>query len=361
MNRSEASKYFNSLLVKTYDDYCRKNRYEIENIKKNQMKKDVLIIPKIGEHELMLINNYDLKQLKEIIKYYGLKLTGKKEMLIARIFSYLYLSKYSLKLQKVCHRFISKKYIRSHGPAYFNRSLCVNSVDFLTMDEMKDITPSQFFSYKDKHSFVYGFDVVSLHNLIKQSGNDATLNPFTKSRIHPKVIRRFRKMIYLSNLLNISINLKIEDECPAPVMKSSLNETKLLFQYIDQLGNYTNANWFLNLSKIDLLNFIVELFNIWNYRSELSDSTKIKICSPTGNPFYNENINNQPFLQYLTQIPDIENLRLEILDVLNKFVKKGLSEEYNKLGAYFVLGALTLVSVDAENSLPWLYESFSYN
>ena len=89
---------------------------------------------------------------------------------------------------------------------------------------------------------------------------------------------------------------------------------------------------------------------------------KIKICNPSGNPFYNENMmHNQTIIQYLTSMPNIEQVRLGVLEILSKFVKNGLNEEYKKIGAYFVLGALTLVSPDAGNSLPWLYESFSYN
>jgi hypothetical protein len=362
MNRNEVSRHFDSLLLKTYDNYYRKNRYEIENTKKNNITEDNFSIPKINEHNLMLINKYNLKHLKEIIKYYKLKLTGKKEILIARIFSYLYLSKFSLKIQKNGRNYLSKKYINRHGPAYLKRDLCVNAIDFLTMDNVKNIIPTQFFSYNDKDNFIYGFDAVSFYNLIKKSGTNVILNPFTKSQIPSKVIHKFKQMIFLSDLLNIPINLKIDEEETTLAIKTSANEAIALFQYIDQLGNYTNVNWFTNLSKNELLNLIMELFEIWNYRADLSYSAKIKICNPSGNPFYSENfMNGQTIIQYLTLMTDIEQVRLEVLEILSKFVKKGLNDEYKKIGAHFVLGALTLVSRDAENSLPWLYESFSYN
>jgi hypothetical protein len=362
MNRSELARYFDSLLLSTYEDYCRKNRYDIESIKKNQIKKDNFIIPQINEHELMLNNNYELKQLKEIIKYYKLKLTGKKEILIARIFSYLYLSIHLLKIQKLCRNYLTKKMMKFHGPAYLKRDLCVNAIDFLTMDEIKDIIPTQFFSYNDTNNFIYGFDIVSFHNLIKKSGNNIVLNPFTKSPIHLRVIHKFKRMIFLSNLLNIPINLKIDNSESELVIKSSYNVALELFQHIDQLGNYTNVEWFIGLSKDKLLDFIMELFEIWNFRAELSNSTKVKICNPSGNPFYNENmIHNQTIIQYLTSMPNIDQVRLGVLEILSKFVKNGLNDEYKKIGAYYVLGALTLVSNDAGNSLPWLYESFSYN
>jgi hypothetical protein len=362
MNRSEILKQFDSLLLKTYDDYHRKNRYEIENIKKTQITTNNFTIPQINEHQLLITNNYKLNELKEIIKHYKLKLSGNKTMLIARIFSYLYLSIYLLKIQKMCRNYLSKKYVKRHGPAYLKRNLCVNAIDFLTMDDINDIIPTQFFSYRDKDNFIYGFDVVSFYNLIKKSGNNIILNPFTKSQIPSKVICKFKQMIYLSNLLNIPINLKMCEQENKLVIKSPLNEAKLLFDHMNELGNYANFEWFMNLSKNELLNLVEELSKIWNYRAELNTSTKKLICNPNGNPFYNENVmNDQTILKYLERIPNIDNVRLEILDILNKFVKKGINDEYKKIGTYYVLGALTLVSIDAENSLPWLYESFSYN
>ena len=37
--------------------------------------------------------------------------------------------------------------------------------------------------------------------------------------------------------------------------------------------------------------------------------------------------------------------------------KKGVNEESSKLGCFYVLSALTLVSEEAATALPWLYES----
>jgi len=86
MCRSEVLKHFDSLLLKTYDDYCRKNRYEIENITKNKITKDNFIIPQLNEYQMLFTNNYKLSELKEIAKHYKLKITGNKTILISRIF-----------------------------------------------------------------------------------------------------------------------------------------------------------------------------------------------------------------------------------------------------------------------------------
>ena len=354
MNKTETNKYFDSLLLKTYYVYCQKNRTDLENIKKKVIKDEDFKIPLINEWDSILKINYDLKQLREMMKYYKLKSSGKKEILIARIFSYLYLSKHLLKIQKICRHHLGKKYVTSHGPAYLNRSLCVNAIDFLTMDDLVDIIPTQFFSYEDQDKFIYGFDIVSFHNLIKKSERNEVLNPFTKSKISSSVIHRFRRMVLLSNLLNIPINLKMDEVLP---VKTVEQEAISLFQRIDQLGNYTNVNWFMNLSKEQLINFIMELFEIWYFRIELSPATKLSICNTT-NPFQVENMGNQSILAYLNSLPNIDKIRIGVLQIIEKFVKNGRDEECKKTGTHFVLGALTLVSREASFSLPWLYDTF---
>jgi hypothetical protein len=57
---------------------------------------------------------------------------------------------------------------------------------------------------------------------------------------------------------------------------------------------------------------------------------------------------------------DLLNIKKIILDVLEKFVNNGVDRDSKTLGAYYVLGALTLVNESAASSLPWLFQSVSY-
>jgi hypothetical protein len=133
-------------------------------------------------------------------------------------------------------------------------------------------------------------------------------------------------------------------------------EMKILdiFQYINSLGNYSEPNWFLSLNKIQLYKFFRELCDIWNYRANISEETKIKICPPNGILFthterthiYHEN--NQLILQ------------LKISMILEKMLYSGVDNDSKVLGAYYILAALTLVSQDAATSMSWLYQSVYY-
>lgn len=360
MSRIEAKKYFDGLLNWVYDEYNNKNKF-IENRFKEKVPTDKFKIPVITEYDDFLNKKYDVQQLKLIATNFKLKTSGNKDILIKRIFSYLYLSNYVIKIQKIMRRYIVKKYILTHGPAYKNRSLCVNQIDFLTMDELTDVMPSQFFSYKDDDNFVYGFDIISFHNLIQKTETSIVTNPFTKKVIPLKVIMQFKEMKMLSKILNIPLNLKIDESDEIVVIKSAFQKAQELFQYIDSLGNYTNVQWFMELNLEELNNLTMELFELWYFRAELTNATRMKICYPSGNPFVNEHLEgNQTILNYLRRLQNLEQLRISILDILEKVVKKGINLEYNRLGAYYVLGALTLVSREAAIAIPWLYESFIY-
>ena len=53
-----------------------------------------------------------------------------------------------------------------------------------------------------------------------------------------------------------------------------------VFIEMDQLGNYTQACWFLNIeTAAQLLHFVNQLYDIWNYRAQLNIQTKNRISN----------------------------------------------------------------------------------
>jgi hypothetical protein len=316
---------------------------------------DINYIPKFNESEFLLRFNYNVQQLKLFAKYYKLKVTGNKTQLVQRIYSFLYLSNAVVKIQKIIRGYIIRKYINHRGPAFKNRSLCSNTFDFLSMDNISDIPNEQFFSYKDDDGFVYGFDLLSLYNLIYKC-NGAIKNPFNTKSISSKVIEDFRTLLRLSRLLKINYITEITDVTKEVSNKKSIElRAFTLFQNIDSLGNYSNAQWFLSLNRNQLIKFLRELIDIWSYRAPLTIETKRAICPPIGNPFV-----RIPSFNNLQTMENLEEVRKHILDVIDKFVNSGIDQDNKCLGAYYVLGALTLVSNEAASSMPWLYQAVCY-
>lgn len=308
-----------------------------------------------NNYDMLFVKNFNLQQLKKICKSYKLKITGKKIDLIERLYQYLKSYKYIVKIQKVFRGFLHRKIIKLKGDAFLDRSKCVNQTDFLSMDELYLIPPLQFFSYTEYDGKIYGFNILSIFNLLTKEKNKQPINPYTRNIISDKVVQDIYKIIYLSKICKQPINITIKNEMNDLSNKKKI-EMKILdiFQYINSLGNYSEPKWFLSLNKIQLYKFFRELGDIWNYRANISDETKIKICPPNGILFshlervniFNEN--NQLLLQ------------VKISNILEKMLYSGIDNDSKVLGAYYILAALTLVSQDAASSMSWLYQSVYY-
>ena len=341
------------------------NKHLYENIpefpkKRYKVSPDNFEIPTFEQYDTIRTKNYNVKQLKTMCKFYNQKRTGNKNQLMKQMFNFLKFSLYAVKIQTLYRRHLVRRYINLHGPAMYDRSKCVNDTDFLTLEELTNVPHYQFFSYKDKDNFIYGFDIKSLYNLFLNNHNNRNnkvlTNPYNRG-VFPKYTKKqLRTAIRLARILGYPVEIDIENETQHmnihQKQKMFINQ---VFQKIDELGNYTDTNWFHSLNKPLLIRYIRELFDIWNYRAQLTYETKRSICPPTGQPFSNNahfsNIRNKTEFQ----LKDIT------IQLINKLVSSGVDESNRNLGAMYCLAALTLVNHDAAQALPWLYQSVMHN
>lgn len=333
---------------------CEKNMPIVKNPPKISDEK--FVAPTINNYNELSKYNYNILQLKIIAKKYKLKLNGNKKTMITRIYSFLYLSSYIIKIQKKFRGNLAKKYKLLHGPASLKRKLCTNADDFVTMEPVEDINYHQFISYKDTDGFIYGFDIISLHNLFLKSPDiESIKNPYTRNLIPEPVIKTIKSIIRIAKILKFHINLHYEDDTPI-ISSAKMVELRALtlFQTIDELGNYSNSSWFLSLNRNQLIRFLRELTDIWNYRAQITLETKRKICPPIGDPFRLLN------MIYIHNEPNMLNVKKAVLEVLEKIVNSGVDRDSKALGACYVLGSLTIVNQEAATALPWLFESFGH-
>jgi hypothetical protein len=127
-----------------------------------------------------------------------------------------------------------------------------------------------------------------------------------------------------------------------------------MFMEIDQLGNYTQSAWFSNLDRREYIRLYRCLYDIWNYRAQLSYEMKRNICI-IDDPFHN--VFNEAM--YYHDI-SLNRIRDACVTVFENMIYTGIDDEYRKLGVLHALSALTLVSIPARNAMPWLYESIAY-
>ena len=330
---------------------------DISIYKKRSRKKinmDDFIIPRYRDFMKIVELNYNVKQLKEMCKEYKLKISGCKNELKYRVFNYLKFSYYAQKIQTFMRGNFVRILNKLKGPAYKDRN-CINDTDFLMFEKVKSIPNNQFYSYKDNDGFIYGFNICSIYNLLYVENIDKkALNPYNRNIIQPQIYDDVKHIVKLSNLLGLNTNIKVKNDFDLLSFKKKV-ELKCvnIFQKIDELGNNSHYKWFYDLSKPRMLKFMNELIDIWNYRLNLTNELKRNICSPTGKPFEGLNI---PYLFS----KDMDTIKNSLLNVLDKLITKGIDRQLKSLGAYYILGALTLVSIDAAATMPWLYETFRY-
>jgi hypothetical protein len=341
------------------------NKKETKIRTNKDKEKENIIIPKYNEFNMLLDKKYKLVDLKNIAKFYKLKQTGTKEELKIKIYEYLYKSFFIIKIQKVLRGYFVKKYMTLHGPASKNRNLCMNDTDFYTMDELNLLSFHEFVSYEDNDSFIYGFNIMSMYNLIyKSKQRNIIKNPYNRNMIPNEIIQDFKSLFRLIRIINIGVSLELpnnennennerkEENTEIYIRNKALN----VFNFMDELGNYTDHTWFVSLSKEQLKRFVIELNNIWNVRIGISRQTKIDICPPYGNPF-NPIINilrNYETFNVLT----LNKIRIYVLEMLERMLYNGINNDSKKLASIYILGALTIINRDAANAMPWLYDSF---
>ena len=349
---------FLSLINKKFSPrtYLLKNIYEPLYVPKPDRRKkisaDDFYIPTFSEWGLFITTNYNVSQLKKMARFYKQKVSGNKKELVTRLYNFLKLSNHTIKIQSLWRGYLRRKYNYIKGFEN-NPKRCTNITDFLSLTELDTLSYPQFFSYKDEDGFIYGFDIKSIYNLV--TSNAILSNPYNRKLFPKNVIDNINNCIRLSRVLNEKISIDLHDGAVefSPQKRMELKAISL-FHKIDSFGHITDSKWFLNLHKENVVKFLKELFDIWNYRAQLSQDIKYLICPPNGRPFNGLRINN---LHHKTEFL----LKKLALTVIENIITKSTQLEQQSLGAFYVLGALTLVSQESADSLPWLYQSVVHN
>lgn len=353
--------------------------------------------------------------LKERFKViYDFALIGTKPKLTERIVYFFNLDISARQIQKNWRRYMVLLIGKLRGPAVKDRSMCVNETDFYTLEPLVEIHNHDFFSFRDKNNFVYGFETDSLLNCIKHQKRFVK-NPYTRDSMQdivPNILKLVRMQMIIqmnqemanyakrpsscTNVLNTVRNplgdqqnniteggggsAQIISQLSSTILpslramehpshynsaemvlnirglrcKSFQERVEHIFMEIHHLGHYVDSRWFLNLERRDFIRFFRCLYDIWHYRAGISLDIKIKIC-PLWDPFV---MINPDRINYI----DISLLDIQLLSVsvMEYMIFTGIDDEYRMLGTFHVLTAMTIVSPEARANMLWLYESILY-
>ena len=309
---------------------------------------------------------YTFSQLQAMTKHFKINCSGSKAVIAAKIYFYLYFSFLAKRIQKRFRGTLVRNFIRFFGNALFKRQLCTNVSDFITLEELPNIQFPQFFSYEDTDGFVYGFDFVSIFNLFFQIQATPPKNPYNRQLFPPFVKKNILQIVKKAKLLQIPIQTNyhyaIPIKLPPPVPSPEIDSTELLrqkinqcFQRIQSFPNMQNVSveWFLALGHGGVQSFAQKLYTIWNERAEIPFEVKKKICFPSGRPF------NMATLNLIVSSGNTFFVKRLVIEIIEKFISTGIDDEHCALGGFYIIGTLTMVSMNAATEFPWLFDSFS--
>jgi hypothetical protein len=295
-----------------------------------------------------------LPELKQFARDLNIRVSGNKVELKERIEHQVKKVLSAITIQKTFRRRLVSKWFKLKG----TRENCVNDTDFYTLEPMNEIPYLYFIKYVDTtHNVNYGFNIKSLCTLA--SKNSKFENPYNRENMKTPFGTNMVRVVKLTNilfpqndLLTESITLPSEQtrEQVFNAYYEGLNQMPLeqritdLFIHIDSLGNYTNREWLTQLNQDRLYYLVLKINQLWH---RIPNSSRMRIC-PYISPFS----------------PDIfEPLPIQItIDMVVRMATilthSGIDNDNKQLGAMYFLSGLTLVSPNARNQMPWLYENY---
>jgi hypothetical protein len=297
-----------------------------------------------------------LPDLKKYAKDMNIKVSGNKSEIKARIENQILLITSAIKIQKIFRTHLVSKWMELKG----TRENCVNDTDFYTLEPLNEIPYLYFIKYVDvSHNVNYGFDIKSLCTLATK--NKKFENPYNRENLKTTFGTKMVKVVKLTNILfpgnDLMMDIANVYESSTTVATESfstffqnLDQLTLdqritnLFIHIDNLGNYTNSEWLTQLNEDRRYYLVVKINQLWN---KISNTLRRQIC-PHISPFS---------AGFFGQLPAVINTEM-IVKMAEVLVYSGIDNEHKQLGAMYFLSGLTLVSANARNQMPWLYENY---
>ena len=190
-------------------------------------------------------------------------------------------------------------------------------------------------------------DIKSAVSLLEHAtgSGEPPLNPFNRAVLPPLFMRRLARQ---------QTKKKTVDGWKPLVAMSEAQRFSLavtdVFRRIEDLGYYTNPSWFMDLSRLELQRFYMEMADIWYHRASLSAADRHRIV-PTGKPL------GIPVTTAL--VMNQRALRHHVLNTCQMLTSAAAGRSDRQLGVMYVLGSLAIVSGSAGGAYPWLVEMFS--
>ena len=253
-------------------------------------------------------------------------------------------------IQSLFRGWLVRKANSLRGPGLYNRSLCNNTEDVYLFEDITEIHPDDIFTMKDNDGFVYGFHIESIYKYIDINRDKPYItNPYNKTVIPSETIMTIKKLYNYCKI--IGIHNTIHNILPSEPKFVLRNKVISVFQKMDELNNYTDIEWFMNLTNMELIKLIYGIKDLFDYRMELTNAKKKQIVK-SGIVFMKDN----NYYKHMT----FDKLREEIIDEFDKMVSEGDTRDERYLGSLLILSGLVERDNNCAMAYPWLIQG-SFN
>lgn len=243
---------------------------------------------------------------------------------------------------------------RRAGPLLHFRKESNNPCDFFSADPVEEIPLRDFVSFVDAGKG-YIMDIKSAVSLLEHAvkSGEVPVNPFNRAPLtatfKSRVTLHGKTAKWESLAAAIpAISATGGAGAAAPAESLAITDT---FRAMEDLGYYTDPEWFIDLSRLQLQRMYLELADIWYHRAGLSGADRNRIVPLPANPF------SIPIATVL--VMQQRALRPVLLKTCQLLVSSAAVRGDRQTGVMYVLGVLAMVSTGASAAYPWLVEMLS--
>ena len=254
-----------------------------------------------------------------------------------------------VKIQAAWRGHYTRKMLELRGNAAFNRQLCSNDIDPISLNPIEDLPMKFFFSYRAADGRYYGFDINSLKKCLD---NSQTKNPFNREAFSWRTLQDIHEC-YGSSPTAEAAEASSSSFCKRGRPERKVNTRERAFEIFHNFhlssGFFVDETWFLDLGRRDLITFYKRLFTIIRLRSPAAFREMCDTADQSGLRFFDlyddicgRAIYNTPKMQQLI-LAELENL-----------VEVQSTQDDKVTAIIWILIALTQTTSRAAIALPFL-------
>lgn len=253
-----------------------------------------------------------------------------------------------VKIQAAWRGRYTRNTLKLRGKAAFNRRLCSNDIDPISLNPIEDLPMKVFFSYKADDGRYYGFDINSLKKCLD---NAQTKNPFNREAFSCQTLHDIQACYNRSPAA-------MEAEASSSVGRRGRSERKIntrerAFEIFHNFhlssGFFVDENWFLDFGRKDLINFYQRLFSIIRLRSPAAFREMCNTADISGLKLFD--LYDDICARAIYNTPKMQQL---ILLELENLVDIQCTQDDKVTAIIWILIALTQSSSRAAVALPFL-------